>query len=56
MNKNVWFCLVKETFLSSFYFYVNVVEEAWGIVGLDGLSFFGGKLAFGGHFVLVVCG
>jgi hypothetical protein len=48
--KNVRFCPVKEIFLSSFCFYVNVLEQAGGIVVLDGLSFFGGKLVFGGHY------
>jgi hypothetical protein len=27
-EKSVWFCPVKETFLGSFYLYVNVLEQA----------------------------
>jgi hypothetical protein len=54
--KNVRFCPVKEIFLSSFCLYVNVLEQAGGIVVLDGLSFFGGKLVFGGHLWVVVGG
>jgi hypothetical protein len=50
MSQNVRFCLVNETFAGSFYLYVNVLEQAGGIVVLDGLSFFGGNLAFSGHF------
>jgi hypothetical protein len=37
-------------FLSPFYLYVNVLEEAGGSVMLNGLSFFGEKLAYYGHF------
>ena len=50
MSQNVRFCLLNETFSGPSYFNVNALEQVGGIVVLDGLSFYGGNLAFSGHF------